>query len=407
MKAFSAFARAHPATSYFVPTFAILWGGVLLIVGPGRMSDAPVGYSGALAIATCTVVATVLALTRRPVKRLGVRPTRPFRDVNGEPLRGSIAEAAYLRLGGVDQWVMIRGERRTNPALVLLHGGPGLSETHFFRRFNAALEKSFTVVYWDQRGAGKSFDRAIPKSSMTVEQFIADLDELVDAVRARLGQEKVVLFGHSWGTALGALYAARFPEKVAVYVGCEQIGDWVAAESVSYAFAVAEARRRADADAVAELRAIGAPPYSAKSVLTERTWLQRFSGEMSPRAIWHTTRMFLGCPEWSLLDVIKVVRGFLFTLDAMWAEASTLNIASLVPALRMPVFFFVGRRDAWVPPETSVAYFEALAAPSKQLVWFEASGHEPFVDEPEKFNRAMIDIVRPIVDAERTASRAA
>ena len=119
-----------------------------------------------------------------------------------------------------------------------------MSETGFFRHFNAPLEKSFTVVYWDQRGAGKSFDRSIPRSSMTVEQFISDLDELVDMVCERLGKTKVAIFGHSWGSALGVLYAARFPEKVAAYVGSGQIGDWAAAESASYAFALAEAQRR-------------------------------------------------------------------------------------------------------------------------------------------------------------------
>ncbi len=185
----------------------------------------------------------------------------------------SVAEIEYLRLGGVDQWVMIRGESLANPPLILLHGGPGLSETGFFRHFNAPLEKSFTVVYWDQRGAGKSFDRNIPRSSMTVEQFIADLDELVEAVCKRVGKTKVAIFGHSWGSALGVLYAARFPEKVAAYVGSGQIGDWPAGESASYAFALAEAQRRSNRRAVKKLRAIGPPPYPPASVFTERTWV--------------------------------------------------------------------------------------------------------------------------------------
>src|SRR5260370_20120213 len=157
------------------------------------------------------------------MKRLG--KAAPFLGPRGEPVPGSIAEITYLRLGGVDQWVMIRGESLANPPLILLHGGPGFSEMRLFRHFNAPLEKSFTVVNWDQRGAGKSFDRKIPRSSMTVEQFIADLDELVEAVRKRLRTGKVAIFGHSWGSALGVLYAARFPEKVAAYVGSGQIGD--------------------------------------------------------------------------------------------------------------------------------------------------------------------------------------
>src|ERR1700688_505297 len=154
--------------------------------------------------------------------------TIPFRGPDGRVLRGSIAEINYLRLGGLDQWVMIRGENAANPPLILLHGGPGFTEMRLFRHFNAALDKCFTVVNWDQRGAGKSFDRNIPRSSMTVEQSIADLDELVNTVRKRLGKSKVTIFGHSWGSALGVLYAARFPDKVAAYVGSGQIGDWAA-----------------------------------------------------------------------------------------------------------------------------------------------------------------------------------
>jgi pimeloyl-ACP methyl ester carboxylesterase len=149
---------------------------------------------------------------------------------------------------------MMRGESLTNPPLILLHGGPGMTEMRFFRHFNAPLEKSFTVVNWDQRGAGKSFDRKIPRSSMTVEQLTADLDELVDAVCKRLGTSKVVIYGHSWGSALGVLYSARFPEKVAAYVGSGQIGDWPASEAASYAFVLAEAQRLHDGKALKKTR---------------------------------------------------------------------------------------------------------------------------------------------------------
>jgi pimeloyl-ACP methyl ester carboxylesterase len=108
-------------------------------------------------------------------------------------------------------------------------------------------------------------------------------------------------------------------------------------------------------------------------------------------------RLVLAGPESSIIDLPSLLRGFRFSQNALWAEASKLNLLKLAPALHVPVFFFLGRRDHWVPPETSVAYFEALAAPLKRLVWFEASGHEPFVDEPAKFNAAMIELVRPVV----------
>jgi len=327
------------------------------------------------------------------MKHLG--RTRPFLGQHGEPVPGSIAEIGYLRLGGLDQWVMIRGESLTNPPLILLHGGPGMTEMPLFRRFNAPLEKSFTVVYWDQRGAGKSFDHKISRASMTVERFIADLDELADAVCKRVGQSKVAIFGHSWGSALGVLYAARFPDKVAAYVGSGQIGDWPAGESLSYAFVLAEGQRLDNRKALNELRAIGPPPHNASSLWTQRMWLNRVEGHLSARSMWDLGRMFLGGPESSVFDLPNIVRGFRFSLDAMWAEVSRLNLVRIAPVLQMPVFFFLGRHDHWVPPETSMAYFDALTAPAKTLLWFEASGHEPFVDEPAKFNAAMVELARP------------
>ena len=322
--------------------------------------------------------------------------TPPFRRPDGEVAPGSIAEIAYLRLGGLDQWVMIRGRSIANPPLLLLHGGPGLSETGLFRHFNAPLEESFTVVYWDQRGAGKSFDRNIPRSSMTVEQFISDLGELVDAVCSRLDKTKVAIFGHSWGSALGVLYAARSPEKVAAYVGSGQYGDAAAGEEASYAYALAEARRRGKGRALQKLREIGPPPHTAEQLWTERTVVTRLDGGMRPRALWKFLRP-LGTPESSIFDLPRTMRAFRFSLDAMWAESSRINLLELAPSLEMPAFFLLGRKDHWVPPEASLAYFEALTAPSKRLVWFEESGHEPFVDEPARFNATMTEVVRPIL----------
>jgi len=331
------------------------------------------------------------------MRHLGKTP--PFRGPDGEILSGSIAEIDYRRFGGVDQWVMIRGQSVANPPLILLHGGPGMTEMRLFRHFNAPLESSFTVVNWDQRGAGKSFDRKIPKSSMTVEQLILDLDELVDTVRERLSQDKVAIYGHSWGSALGVLYAARFPEKVAAYVGSGQIGDWAASEALSYAFVLAEAQRLHDRKTLKKLRAIGPPPHTAKSLWTQRTCLQHLEGKLDARALWNVGRILFGRPESSIFDLPDLMRGFRFSLEAMWAEVSNLNLLKAVPALQMPVFFFLGRHDHWVAPETSVAFFDVLTAPSKSILWFEESGHEPFVDEPAKFNASMAELVRPVITA--------
>ena len=332
------------------------------------------------------------------MKLLGNTP--PIRGPHGETLPNSIAQVEYLELGGLDQWVMIRGVDVANPLLILLHGGPGMSETRFFRLCNAALEKHFTVIYWDQRGTGKSFYPDIPRSSMTVEQFVSDLDELVDTMCRRLGHSKVVIFGHSWGSALGVLYAARFPKKLATYVGCGQYADAAAGEEASYAWAVREAERRNKRRMLKKLRAIGPPPHTRKELMVERTCAASLEGMMRPAKWWDLARIALGVREASIVDLPRHQRGFNFSLDALWEEASQLNLFELAPALEMPVFFFLGRNDHWVPPEVSVQYFEALEAPSKELVWFERSGHEVFADEAGKFNAEMVELVRPVVTTE-------
>ena len=123
----------------------------------------------------------------------------------------------------------------------------------------------------------------------------------------------------------------------------------------------------------------------------------RLEGMMSPKSLLRYARAALRSPESTLADLRRTRRGFRFTLDAMWDEVSKLNLIELAPALETPAFFFLARRDRWVPPELSMAYVDALEAPSKQVVWFEKSGHEMFVDEPEKFNRELMERVRPAV----------
>jgi len=335
--------------------------------------------------------------------------TPPFLGVVGNdrketkksPLPGSVAEARYLTLGGVDQWVLVRGrDVRTNPVLVMLHGGPGISETHLWRYFNSdVLERIFTVVYWDQRGSGKSYDpETVPKRSMTVEQFLLDLDELVDAVRARFDKDTVVLFGHSWGSALGPLYAHRFPDKVSAYVGCGQLGDWSASERKTYAYALAEAERRKMHRAVRELRRVGEPPHDCDGLCTQRKWLAELDGDTSWSGIWQMIKVFYYAPEASVFDLLRFYDILKYSIDATWTEVTSLNLIEAVKELKMPTFFLLGRHDHCVMPDISSEFIDALKAPSKQVVWFEESKHMPFMDEPDKFNKTMEELVRPSLD---------
>ena len=322
--------------------------------------------------------------------------TAPFRDSGGAVLAGSVAEAGMWRIGDVDQWVMVRGRSLENPLLILLHGGPGSSETALFRAYNAALEDDFTVVYWDQRGAGRSYARSIPPQSMTVARFVADLDELVEQCLARFSKRRVALVGHSWGSALGVLYAQRFPGKVSVYVGVGQVADMAASEAASYAFALEKARERGHRTAIAQLTEIGPPPYSLKTLGVQRRWLMAMGGSFGPnlsvpKLVWRG----LSAPEASLPDLARFIRGMSFSTRLLWPELTAMNLQRDVPRLETPVFFALGRYDMQVVAQVSERYFDLLSAPYKELVWFERSGHMAPFEEPALFNRLMSETVRP------------
>ncbi len=133
--------------------------------------------------------------------------------------------------------------------LILLHGGPGTSESSLFRHYNSARKNHFLVFYWERRGTGGSFHLDIPPAFMTTAQFVRDLDEAVEMVRQRF-ERIIVLLGHSSGTVLGTIYTTLHPEKVSAYIGISQIADVSQGRHLSYAFAVAEARKRRNSKAI-------------------------------------------------------------------------------------------------------------------------------------------------------------
>lgn len=300
-----------------------------------------------------------------------------------------------MEVNGTRQWLLVRGRDADAPVLLVLHGGPGSSETVLFRRFvGAALENRLVVAYWDQRGTGRSYDPAIPLGSMTVAQFLRDADAVVNHLRQRFGTNRVALLGHSWGSALGALYAARHPEKVSSYLGVAQIASMPEGEAMAYTATLAEARRRGDARGIAELEGIGPPPHAVDAMWTLRRWIATYGGEFAePPARWSLAAWALGSGEASLLDVWRLWRGSEFTMRSMWQEVRALNVEQAVPRLRVPTFFLLGRHDRVVSAALSAAYIDALQAPLKQLLWFEQSAHNPPFEEPNRFASVVLDLL--------------
>jgi proline iminopeptidase len=343
-------------------------------------------------IAGAVIVVLALALTlTAPVS------TRPFTDAQGQVIPGSIAEMRLETIGGVPQMLWFRGIDTHLPVLILLHGGPGASEMPLFRHFNADLERHFLVVYWEQRGTGRSFSPDIPPESMTIARFLQDLGEVVQLVRARFGKRRVTLLGHSWGTAIGLIYAHDHPENLAAYVGVGQIANMPEGERRGYGYALEQAKRRGDHGALEALQKLGPPPHTVSQMLSSRHWVEHFGGSFHAKLttgdlIWAA----LNTDEASWVDLIRFGQGNAFSLEHLWGELSKLELDGRYRNVQVPIFFLEGRFDWQVPAVVAAAYFQKIRAPQKHLIWFEGSAHNVPFEEPERVNRVMIERVAPV-----------
>ncbi len=306
-----------------------------------------------------------------------------------------------VNLGGVDQQIYLRGYDQSNPVLLFLHGGPGASEMVPLRHYNRALEDYFVVVHWDQRGTGKSFSNTIPHDSINLDQIVNDSIELTQKLRERFSEEKIFLAGHSWGSIVGVHAVDRNPEYYYAYAGVGQAVNFVQAEKISYQFTLDRARALDNQRALEELEEIGPPPYTgddfAERIGVQRKWLFRFGGEVygetdNTRYMLGLLQMHLFAPEYSVTDIVNLVRGSNLSSRLMWDDLLATDLPEQVAELEIPVYFLTGRHDYVTVFEKVEKYYEILHAPHKELVWFETSAHSPNFEEPEEFVRELLRI---------------
>jgi len=311
-----------------------------------------------------------------------------------------------VRIGGIDQWVSIRGNDRRNPVLLMLHGGPGWVAMPTSWYFQRGWEEYFTVVQWDQRGAGKTYaanDPAVVAPTMTRERMIADSEEMVAWLRREFGKERIFVLGQSWGSYLGLELAQRRPGWLHAYIGIGQISNAPESERRGFAWTLQQAREDGNAEAVAELEALapyaqGNQPVPLEKLFKQRKWLNHYGGMVHNRRGGDAEAAAIRLsPEYTDHDVAEVWKGNDFSMQHLLSEVLTLDMTT-VRELKVPVFLFEGRHDHNVSSELAAEWLQGVKAPAKQLVWFEQSAHEVMIEEPGKTLLSLVQQVRPIAE---------
>ena len=313
-------------------------------------------------------------------------------------------EAAYLPIGGIEQYIRVRGRSGANPVLLVLHGGPGSTLGATACRWQGALEAAFTVVHWDQRGSGNTYYRDPAAPPPTVERLLSDLDELVYALWARYGRDRLFLLGHSWGSLLGGLYALRRPEKLSAWLPVSQMVDFKRSEQVSAAEAIRRARgagREEDAERLAqELEQVLAlrrlDRAGAGALLRFRRRKERY---LPPQYGGPSPLGGLAAPELTGNDLRwKLCFDRILAANAALDEEllGGLSLDDCPPRYGVPVILTAGERDWTTPYPLAAAYYDTLSAPCKAFLSLPNAGHLPFRERPEEWSHILLDALAQI-----------
>lgn len=325
--------------------------------------------------------------------------TPAIAGADGKPLPNSIASLEKVELGGVKQWLIIRGQDVDKPVLLFLSGGPGASEAARVLRFNQELEKHFVVVIWEQRGCGKSYPA---RDDLTVERYTSDVIELTGMLRERFDEQKIYLVGHSWGTIIGLLAAQERPDLYHAYVGTAQMVNVLETDRMIYNLVLEHSRQTGDADFVRTLETQGPPPYLGKKPIGPYAKLfgREYQLFEAPNIRDETYRregdailLMLKQPEYGWLDRIYYLLGLMTTFNTVYPQLQELDFRVDAARLDLPVYIVLGRHDMNNPSPIPEEYFNLLKAPAKQLVFFENSGHGMIWEEAGLFHRLMVDTV--------------
>lgn len=313
--------------------------------------------------------------------------TSPITNPDGVAILESVT------LGGMQQWILIRGQDETAPVLLWLHGGPGAAQMPLVHAYNRELEEDFIVVHWDQRGAGKSNPKNFDESTMTIQQFVQDAHELTLYLKDKFHQDKIYLAGHSWGTQFGVLLARDHPQDYHAYIGISQVSDPRRNGELAWVWLAEQVQTTGSHKDQQRLEELGGPPFAEHDRYVRFAKMIEAFGGGTDLPFGKQVQAALAAPEYTVRDYAAWLRGANRGSGPMWEATQDFNLWQDVPRLNLPVYFLMGANDRNTNPALVQEYLQNLEAPlGKTLILFEDSAHTPFLAQPEDFHQALLRI---------------
>ncbi|SDQ76791.1 alpha/beta hydrolase [Pseudoxanthomonas sp. CF125] len=336
--------------------------------------------------------------------RSAYEPAREIiRDLGKIVAPNGVQETYAARIGGIDQWLSVRGQDRDNPMVLFVHGGPAAPIMPSQWQFQRPLEEYFTIVNYDQRGAGKTYNSVAPDSiadTIHIQRYVDDAIEMAEYLRKRYSKRKLILMGHSWGTVVAMHAALKRPDLFHAYVGIGQVVNTRENERISFEYGLQQAQAHGNAEAIREMGTIapypGTTPITRERIVIARKWPQFYGGLTAFREdstyYYRAPRL---SPEYSDRDRCAIDAGNVFSLGRLLDEFLQVDFTG-VKEFPIPVVMFMGRHDYTTPSAPTERWLRQVKAPYKRGVWFEHSAHMMPWEEPGKTLVSLLEQVRPL-----------
>jgi pimeloyl-ACP methyl ester carboxylesterase len=326
-----------------------------------------------------------------------MRSSTPIiKDKQGKKVKESEACIAPITIRDNKQWILVRGHNMNKPLILFLHGGPGVTTMGYIRNLQKSLERHFLCVNWDQRGAGKSFNKKVFSDHLSINDFVEDICEMAKYLITKYNKQKIILAGRSWGSIIGSLAAKRYPHLFHAYIGIGQVVHMMEGEKISYDYTYNRARDDNNEEAIKELESVGfSPQDNFKYLLIQRKWLKYYGGVIRDSKLYKVIfdRFLKHSLEYTATDRKKLIKGNVESHKYLWGQMLEVNFIRDLTKFELPVYYCVGRYDFNTPSILVEDYFKLIQAPKKAMYWFEESAHGINFEEPRRF----LDICRRIV----------
>lgn len=308
----------------------------------------------------------------------------------------------YPMVNGIKQYVQIRGRSRSNPLLLIVHGGPGGSLAGICDVVQRGWEDKFTVVNWDQRNscktcfANKNNAEAIAATG-TLDDYVKDIDEVISYLHTVCEFDKLILMGFSWGSAIAVEYAKMHPENLLCYIGVGQYTEFYKGFELTCEMVeklALESHNKSDLKKIQYFKSTipTEPKMNREFMKSYGIYNMLGTKYISKHAKPFPVKELMKSPFLNFREKMAMIKHDYTMFDRSYTTMMEYDFRRNTN-FEIPLLFVFGNEDYVCHASLFEEILGEITAPEKKLEVIENAGHSCFYDRPDEFLKIVSDFV--------------